>query len=290
MSLPASDPEQETPAAVELASAPDVAAPNAMHVIGPESATTARPQAADTDLSEPSERIPDGWTLIALVPFEGREPPGSVSDELAQAVWCAVTSLWHPALLASAAELPRIESIEFPSPPGAREIRVIAGGLWDQLPSGYRTQAEDAKSLLLESGTDRGMLIDQIRVKLGSDNSGLPVESDGMVNSAADFLALGTVHWILRDLTIAMGRSDSIDVESLARELLAGSHEWRIDNWSGAVNRLRAAFENLTHVRERFYPVDLYLLDLCMIDSGMREGVLAQALARPVAISFIMQA
>ena len=38
--------------------------------------------------------------------------------------------LWHPSLSARAAELPRIEPIESPSPPGQREIRIVAGGLW----------------------------------------------------------------------------------------------------------------------------------------------------------------
>ena len=177
-----------------------------------------------------------------------------------------------------------------PSPPGAREIRVIAGGLWEQLPSGYRTQAEDARSFLLDSGTDRALLVTQIRARMGADDADLLVESEGMASSAADFLAFGTVRWILRDLTIAMGHSDSIDYESLTRELLAGAHQWRIDDWSSAVNRLRAAFENLTQARERYYPVDAYLLDLCLIDPAMKEEVLAAALARPIAISFLMPA
>ena len=86
-----------------------------------------------------------------------------------------------------------------------------------------------------------------------------------------DFLAFGTVRWMLRDLTIAMGHSDSINYESLARELLAGAHEWRIGDWSSAVNRLRSAFENLTQARERFYPVDAYLIDL-MLDRSRNEG------------------
>ena len=106
----------------------------------------------------------------------------------------------------------------------------------------------------------------------------------------SDFLAFGTVRWMLRDLTIAMGHSDSIDYESLVRELLAGAHEWRIGDWSSAVNRLRSAFENLTQARERYYPVDAYLIDLCLIDPAMKEGVLAGPLERPIAISFLMPA
>ena len=78
-----------------------------------------------------------------------------------------MSALWHPSLLARAAGLPRIESVDSPSPPGAREIRVIASGAADRLPSGYNTQAEDARSALLDSGIDRADLIRQIQSRLG---------------------------------------------------------------------------------------------------------------------------
>ena len=95
---------------------------------------------------------------------------------------------------------------------------------------------------------------------------------------------------VLRELTTAMGHADMLDAESLTRELLAGAHAWRIGDWPGSVNRLRAAFEVLTQVRERFYPVDAYVIDLCLLDPSMGEGVLADPLATPVAISFLAQA
>ena len=290
MSMPTPDPEEIPSAGVELA--PPIDSSVAVPPVSTPSleAGQEEPFLAPSAAADQAETTPTGWILIAIIPFDGREPPAQVSDTLAQAVWCAVTSLWHPALLSAARELPRIEALEFPSSPAAREIRVIAGGLWDQLPSGYRSQAEDAKSLLLESGTDRAELVSQIRTRMGIDDAELLAESEGMLNSARDFLAFGTVRWMLRDLTIAMGHSDSIDYESLTRELLAAAHQWRIDDWSSAINRLRAAFENLTQARERYYPVDAYLLDLCLIDPAMKEGVLAAALVRPIAISFLMPA
>src|SRR5436305_15050805 len=49
-----------------------------------------------------------GWTLVALINHQGKEPPASLSDDLAQQAWCAVSALWHPSLLARAAVLPRI--------------------------------------------------------------------------------------------------------------------------------------------------------------------------------------
>src|SRR5262249_19206569 len=109
----------------------------------------------------------DGWSLIALVPHDGQEPPASVSEDLARSVWCAVTAIWHPSLLARSRELPRIESIESPTSPGPREVRIIAGDSGDRLPSGYRTQAEDAGAACLESGTDRAELIGRIQDRIG---------------------------------------------------------------------------------------------------------------------------
>ena len=114
---------------------------------------TAEPVAApEVNPSVESARPEDGWSLIALVPDDGREPPASVSDELARSVWCAVSAIWHPSLLARARELPRIESIESPTPPGPREVRVVAGGSIERLPSGYRTQAEDAGAVAVRIG------------------------------------------------------------------------------------------------------------------------------------------
>jgi alpha-mannosidase len=288
MSIPAPDPEEKPLAAGPLAVTPDPSIPGVTPLSTPVQTIGVEPLATEGLIPDQADPLPAGWTFIALIPFEGREPPAQASDDLAQAVWCAVTSLWHPALLSAAAELPRIEAIELPSPPSAREIRIIPGGLWEQLPSGYRTQAEDAGSFLLDSGTDRALLVTEIRARMGADDPGSPVESEGMASSAADYLAFATVRWVLRDLTIAMSHSDSIDYESLTRELLAGAHQWKIDDWPGAVNRLRAAFENLTQARERYYPVDAYLLDLCLLDPAMKENVLATALARPIPISFVM--
>ncbi len=289
MTMSAPDPEELSPAASDLPPPSESPLLTALPLATPELVGPLIAQAAETIVSSQPEIAPvrDEWALIALVPFDGREPPAETSDDLASAVWCAVSALWHPSLLARAATLPRIEPVNAPSAPGPREIRVIASGTWDQLPSGYRTQAEDSSAALVESGTDRALLIRQLQTRLGVGGDAELLESEGMSTSALDFLALGTLRWMLRDLTIAMGHAESLDHESLARELLAGAHSWRIGDWASAINRLRAGFEVLTQARERFYPVDAYLLDLCLIDPAMTGSVLADPLERPLAISFI---
>src|SRR5271166_5063130 len=62
---------------------------------------------------EPEPLAPrTGWRLYSLIPHDGKEPAAGLPDDLAQACWCAVSALWHPSLLARAAELPRVQPVE----------------------------------------------------------------------------------------------------------------------------------------------------------------------------------
>ncbi len=46
----------------------------------------------------------------------------------------------------------------------------------------------------------------------------------------------------------------------------------------------------MTQARERFYPVDAYILDLCLLDPAMTGGMLAEPLETAVAITFVASA
>jgi alpha-mannosidase len=291
MSMPSLNPEETPLVTTEPPAHPSTSSPAEPSLFEGGLVAVEEPVArVDAPENLHAEPARDGWTLVALIPHDGQEPPSDLSDDLARSVWCAVSALWHPSLLARASQLPRIESVDSPSPPGPREIRVIPGGAWERLPSGYRTQAEDARATLLESGTDRAELVRQIQSRLGAASAPEIVENEGMTSSARDFLALGTVQWLVRELTVAMGHADGLDRDSLTRELLSGAHAWQLGDWPSAVNRLRAAFEVLTQARERFYPVDAYLLDMCLLDPAMPAGVLKEPLETPIPITFLAPA
>lgn len=239
----------------------------------------------ETEIEAPEPPRRSGWMLVALIPNDGKEPPAHYADAAAEALWSALTALWHPALLAGAARLPRIEPIQDPSAPMPGELRLAAGGELGLLPSDFRERAEIAGSILVESSGDREATIREVRERLGAAET--DSDSRAMVE---DFLALGLVRWMVRDLSIAMGRGDAIDEESLAREAFAAADAWRDGDHETAAGRLRGAFEVLTRARERSYPVDAYLLDLCLLDPALPGGSLAPALAEKVAVSFIASA
>jgi alpha-mannosidase len=270
MSMPSIEPESAAAAAAADPLPPTVPL---------ESSPAASPQAKQ-----------EGWALFALVPYDGTEPPSDLGDETAQAIWCAVSSLWHPALLARAVELPRIEPVDAPSSPASRQIRVVPSAFVDRLPPGYKGQVAEASAALVESGTDRAALIAELEARLGGNGAAPPGPNEEIAAAARDYLALGTVQWLLRDLTIAMGHVDLLDRDSLARELFAGAQAWRSGDSNGTVNRLRAAFEILTQARERFYSVDAYIIDLCLLDQALPGGALAAPLAEAVAISILAPA
>jgi alpha-mannosidase len=237
-----------------------------------------------------AETRPGALTLVAAIPNAGEEPPAHQTDREAQAIWSAVSALWHPSLLARAAALPRIESADAPSPPQARELRVVASGAMERLPSGYLTQAADAGATLFEGDADRDLLVSEIQERLGAVGTPETNASGEMASVALDYMALGSAHWWLKDLTTAMGHSDGLDHDSLTREVLAGATAWQNGDRPTATNRLRAAFELLTQARERFYPVDAYLIDICLLDPGMPAGSLVDPLTSRAPVSFLAPA
>lgn len=248
----------------------------------PSDDTPAETEAHDP-AAAPAPAEDERWSLIALIAHDGKEPPASLSDADASGAWCAVSALWHPGLLALASGLPRIEDVEAPSAPAPREIRVLAAGTAARLPSGYRTQAEDAGTFLIESGTDRLALVAEIAARIDPEPALQPdaandADAEGRSAAVLDFFALGTARWFLRDLTIGMGHADGLDLDSLSREVLSGALAWRQGDHAASVNRLRAAFELLTQARERFYPVDAFIVDICLVDPATPPGSLADAL------------
>ncbi|MFO0950870.1 MAG: glycosyl hydrolase family 38 [Isosphaeraceae bacterium] len=268
-----SDPESNPSAAADVPAPPD------------------EPPPGESPVESVPEAAPDARTVITLIAHNGLEPPAGFTDRQARASWCAVSAAWHPRILARAAGLPRIEDVHEPSPAGPRDLVIVAEGQSERLPSGYRTSADDSGAAVLEGTADRPALVAEILQRM---EAGSPIDSqvpdEEAASLAEDFQALGTCAWWLRDLTIGMGHADLLDQESLAREVLHGARAWVSGDLTAARNRLMAAFEVLTQARERLYPVDAYLIDLCLIDPAMPGGVLHGPLDRKTPVTFIAPA
>lgn len=249
---------------------------------------TDEPLEEPSPFPEPTANPPEPLrALVSLLAVDQAEPPAGLTETAATAAWEAVSAPWHPAILSALGTLPRWEGVESPSSPGPREVIVVARGLMDRLPSGIRTQAEDIGAVIVEAPSGREALVASLREALDLP----PLEpTEDQAELARDFQAMGTACWWLRELTVAMGHVDALDHEGLAREVLAGAGSWSSGDLPTARNRLRAAFELLSQARERFYPVDAYIIDLCLIDQAMPAGVLRGPLAGGKPITFLATA
>jgi len=214
---------------------------------------------------EDSTPEPPGLRFVSMIADDGREPPSALTDLEASGSWSAASSPWHPALLALAADLPRFEDVALPTDPEPGEVRLVAAGQLGHLPLGYRDRAQSAGVPIVEATPDRlatvRAILDQIT------HTGRPTPIPDLDDPLAiDYLALGACHWWIRDLTIAMGHVDTLARPALLREAKTGGQAWTLGDRVASENHLRAGFELLTQARERFYPMDGYVIDFCLLD------------------------
>ncbi len=220
----------------------------------------------------PAPAVP--FRIISLLSRDGQEPPPGLTDGEASAAWSAASAPWHPALLAQADDLPRLADLTAPPDPQPGDLFLIASGLLASLPGETKDRAEAAGVPIVEGSEDRWMTLHALLAR--SPDPAISLDPADPV--ARDFLALGSAHWWLRDLTNAMGHVDTLSRSSLLKEATGGARAWRSGDAPGAVNRLRASFELITEARERFYPLDGYVLDLCLLDPATQADQLAGVL------------
>lgn len=249
----------------------------------------------EPDLPVESEPI-IGPSMIILIANDGREPKVHGPESDACSLWIAVSAPWHPVLLSHFGALPRYDSASDAHAPRPGDVVAFPSGASAMLPSGFRTQAEDTGAILIDlhDAADRSAVISELieRIVPGEaspkpDVESLESEAESLIR---DFLALGTARWWLRELTSAMSHGDTLDEEGLKRESLAAAGAWRERDWNTARNHLRAAFELLTEARERFFPVESYLVDLCLLDPTTPPESLDVALSAHRPITFIAPA
>lgn len=89
-------------------------------------------------------------------------------------------------------------------------------------------------------------------------------ETTAFAELAADFMALGTCWLLIEILTRKMRQFGNIDETRFFQRAHAGAKAAIANDRETAEAHLSGCFEMLLEARERFYPVECYLLDLCL--------------------------
>ena len=196
--------------------------------------------------------------LTVLIPSHGLEDfPTDLAEKPAASLLNAFSVIWHPALLASRGTVPTWRRADDPSDALPGSFFILPTGCDDLIPGGWVTQARQAGAVVITGEHDRSEMLQQALSTLSME-----VEPDPEL--VADFLALGTVFLQLELLTRRMRNYSNYDEHRLKQEAVAAARAAMNNDPEAARKYLSTCFEIFLESRERFYPVECTLLDLCL--------------------------
>ncbi|MBI2823356.1 MAG: hypothetical protein HYX69_01550 [Planctomycetia bacterium] len=195
-----------------------------------------------------------------LLPCHSLEDfPTHHEGEAAEGLLAAWSGLWHPALLASCGRLPTWHRADSPPDALAGRLIVIPSTSEPQLLAGWASRAAAEGAHVVRKLYRRD---DIVRAALAGLDGGDAVVDPELV---ADFLALGFCQLAVELLTRLMRYMSNIDEVHLQNEAVAAARACMAGDAETARTHLRNSFDVLVEARERFYPVDAFLVDLTLV-------------------------
>jgi alpha-mannosidase len=222
--------------------------------------------------------------VVILFPSHGLEDfPTDLPDEKAAGLLNAFAVAWHPVLLAAVKSLPLEHRADVPPAITAGRLILVPPACDELVPAGWIDQARADGATVITGATNRDELVGAL---LKSPELSTPVDAD----LVADFFALGTCRLLLELLTRRMHHFGSMDEAQLRREAIAAAEAAVAGDLVAAKAGLRNSFDVLTETRERFYPVECYLLDLCLLIPRLADAHLTATLADPKPVNVLSTA
>jgi len=210
--------------------------------------------------------------LIVLIPSHSLEDfPTELGEEDAASLLNSFAVPWHPALLADAKVLPRWHRAD--DPPDATQKRLIflPKSCESWVPAGWAERVSAEGCVVVRGLSERAPILAAALAPWGGE---VTVAAD----LAGDFMALGFAYLEIELLTRKMRHFSNLDEVHLQREAVAAAEAALVGDAETARTRLTACFEALAEARERFYPTDCYLIDLCLVIPRLADEHLRKSL------------
>ncbi len=227
--------------------------------------------------------------LIVLIPSHSLEDfPTELGENDAASLLNAFAVPWHPVLLADAKVLPRWHRADDPPDGSQKRLMILPMSCESWVPADWPAQVTGEGCVVVRGISERPQMLAAALAPFSTspDEGGIAVDPD----LAADFMALGLGYLQIELLTRKMRHFSNLDEVHLQREAVAAAEAALAGDSETARTRLAACFEALAEARERFYPVDCYLIDLCLLIPRLADEHLQQALATRQPMSILSSA
>ena len=219
---------------------------------------------------------------VILIPSHSLEDfPTELDERQATGLLNGFATAWHPAILEATQAIPRWSRADEPPEDVAEQLIVVPEASQDMLPHGWPDLARDRGAHVIQGIADRGPMIEAIL-------DGLDAPPEVAPELVADFCALGFCYLQMELLTRQMHHFSSLDEVQLQREAVLAAEAAIAQDAEAARNHLKACFESLLECRERFYPVDCYLLDLCLLVPRLADEHLESLLDSDAACNVLL--
>ena len=212
--------------------------------------------------------------LIVLIPCHSLEDfPSELAEQPAEGLLNAFAVLWHPVLLATAGSTPQWRRADESQDVQSDRLILIPPPSVDWVPHGWAERARREGSIVVSNISERNELLNACLTPLED----IPEVDPDL---AADFVAFGLCYLHSELLTRHMRNFSHVDEVHLQREAIAAAKAALQNDRVAAETHLRYCYEMLLETRERYYPVECYLIDLCLVAPDLADEHLSDLAAQ----------
>ena len=246
--------------------------------------------------------------IHVLIPCHSLEDfPAELSEEEAEGLLNAFAVAWHPALLSHCRTMPRWSRADEPPQHVANQLFVVPPICDGWMPHEWSERTREAGGFVISGASSREEYLTHVHTLLAtelqkSDTTDQDLEevsqrteSDSLEDGEQyvlqeDFLAFGICWLMIELLTRKMHYYSSLDDSSIERDTISAADASRAGDETATRTHLKAAFETLLESREHFYPVDCYLLDICLLNPDSLTDHLSESLADGLPMNVLVKA
>ncbi len=184
----------------------------------------------------------------------------------------------HPWVLAACHAVPRWTAAPSPGEIERDRILILPDPSRAKLPAGWLAQAEEQGVIVLQATADRAETLQKLHAnprlrellgqQPGTHTEDLALLLETPPCEEETFMALGTVYLLTLLLSQAMYHYDNIDETRFTDFLLEAARASLRQDRDRVNEMLRLTCEQLLESREKFYPVDAHLIDMCLLSEG----------------------